>query len=77
MFTVSSLVVVLALVVFLFFARRILRLAVRLVLVGVVLLALLAAVAFGWWEGWFGSSQSDRPAASQPRHPETRRGNSR
>ncbi len=49
---------IVALLIFVFVARRLLRLAMKLTLVGVVLLAVLAGAGYGWWNGWF---------ASQPR----------
>ena len=67
-----AIVALLVLVVFLFIARRVLRLAVRLMLVGVFIFALLAAGAWGWWNGWFGSEttpRTARPAATPRRTP--------
>lgn len=47
--------------------KRLLRLAMKFVLVGIVLTALLAAAGYGWWNGWFNSqtSHSRRPAATR------------
>jgi hypothetical protein len=47
---------IVALVVFVFIARRLLRLALKLVFIGVVMVALLAGAGYGWWNGWFDSS---------------------
>ena len=47
--------------VFLFFARRILRLALKLAFVGAIVLSLFAGAMLGWWRGWFSqSSAGDR-----------------
>jgi hypothetical protein len=67
-----AIVAVIALVVFLFIAKRILRVAVRLMFVGVVILALLAAGGWAWWNGWFDSKAAPtpaRPAATPHRTP--------
>lgn len=67
-----AIIVVIALAVFLFIAKRVLRMAVRLMLVGVFLLALSAAGAWGWWNGWFSSPSAPppaRPAATPRRTP--------
>jgi heme/copper-type cytochrome/quinol oxidase subunit 4 len=68
---IGIIVVVFALSVFLFIARRAMRWAIRLALLGIVVLALLAG-ALAWWL-YYGSSapaKETRPAA-------TRRANSR
>lgn len=50
-----------ALFLFIFIAKRLLRLAVKLIFVGVVIVALLAGAGYGWWNGWFDSqSKSQR-----------------
>jgi multisubunit Na+/H+ antiporter MnhC subunit len=57
--------------VFIFLARRVLRLALKLAIVGVLVLFLIIGAAVGWWRGWFGSSsQTQRPASTstQPRN---------
>ncbi len=67
----AILIAFVALVLFLFIARRMLRLAIKLVIAGVIVVPLLFAAAVGWWRGWFatpGSRQTARPAASQPRN---------
>ena len=57
---------------FLFIARRILRLAVKLALVGAVVLTLFAGGMIGWWRGWFDSSapqaQRTTPPTNQQRN---------
>jgi multisubunit Na+/H+ antiporter MnhC subunit len=66
MFTAIStgLIVFVVVVLFLFVARRVFRLALKLALVGALVLLLLCAAAFGWWRGWFGSaSPTERPPA--------------
>jgi hypothetical protein len=46
--------------VFLFFARRILRLALKLAFVGAIVFSLFGGTAIGWWRGWFSpSSKAD------------------
>ena len=44
---------IVGLLLFVFIAKRLLRLAIKLVLAGVVILALLAGAGYGWWNGWF------------------------
>jgi hypothetical protein len=70
-YAVIAIVAVIVLVVFLFIAKRVLRLAVRLVLVGLFIFALLAAGAWCWWHGWFGSQKTPEPArpAATPHRP--------
>jgi multisubunit Na+/H+ antiporter MnhC subunit len=46
---------VLVAVIFIVIARRVLRLAIKMTLVGFVILALLAGAGYGWWNGWFDS----------------------
>jgi hypothetical protein len=49
---------------FLFVGRRVLRFAVKLAIVGFLILLLFVGVAIGWWRGWFGSTSStSRPTA--------------
>lgn len=50
----------LAVVIFIFVGKRMLRLAFKLVLVGIVIVALLAGAGYGWWNGWFDSQKSQR-----------------
>lgn len=52
---------ILALLIFVFIAKRVLRLAIKMTLVGIVIIALLAGAGYGWWNGWFDS-------ASKPQH---------
>jgi hypothetical protein len=48
--------------VFLFFARRILRLALKLAFVGAIVFSLFGGAILGWWRGWFSpSSKADPP----------------
>jgi multisubunit Na+/H+ antiporter MnhC subunit len=63
MFTAIStgLIVFVVVALFLFVARRVLRLAVKLAIVGVLVLLLVAGAGYGWWHGWFGS-QANHPA---------------
>jgi uncharacterized SAM-binding protein YcdF (DUF218 family) len=48
----------------LFFARRILRLAIKLAVVGAIVFALFAGGLFGWWRGWFEAGRKNQPAAT-------------
>jgi heme A synthase len=61
--TVTGLIfVVVIFAAVLFVARRILRLAIKLALIGAVVFALFAGGIFGWWRGWFDSSpRTQRP----------------
>jgi hypothetical protein len=65
-YAIIGIVAVIGLVVFLFIAKRVLRLAVRLVLVGVLVVALAAAGGWAWWTGWFGSKPTPRTERSAP-----------
>jgi multisubunit Na+/H+ antiporter MnhC subunit len=56
---------ILAIVIFIFIAKRVLRLAIKMTLVGIVILALLAGAGYGWWNGWF-DSQSKWQRRSGP-----------
>ena len=69
-YAVIAIAAAIVLLVFLFIAKRVLRLAVRLMLVGVFIFALLAGGAWCWWNGWFGSQNTPptaRPAATPRR----------
>jgi hypothetical protein len=60
----------------LFVGRRVLRLAVKLAIAGVLILLLLAGVTVGWWRGWFGASSSAARPTSQREQGPTQRSNS-
>ena len=45
-------------VLFLFVARRILRLAVKLAAVAAIVCALFIGGIVGWWRGWFSNSNT-------------------
>ena len=67
-----AIVAVVGLLVFLFIAKRVLRMAVRLIFIAVFVVALLAAGAWGWWNGGFGSQitpPTPRPTATPRRTP--------
>jgi cell division protein FtsW (lipid II flippase) len=51
--------------VFLFVARRILRLALKIALAVALVFVLLAGAAVAWWQGWFDSSSSARRQPAQ------------
>jgi len=67
MFTAAGVLLVFVVLfgVFLFFARRILRLAVKLALVGAVVFSLFAGTMFGWWRGWFSTGSNERVPVRQ------------
>jgi len=59
----TGLIVFVVVVIFLFVARRVFRLALKLALVGALVVLLICAAAFAWWRGWFSpSSGTQRPA---------------
>ena len=63
---ISVIAIVLGVAVFFFIARRVLRIALKLAIVGVLLLLLLAGAVFGWWQGWFSfGSPTERPPSTQ------------
>ncbi len=51
--------------VFLFFARRILRLALKLAFVGAIVFSLFGGAMLGWWRGWFSPSSKVERATVQ------------
>jgi multisubunit Na+/H+ antiporter MnhC subunit len=61
----SGFIVLVVVALFLFVARRVFRLALKLALVGAVVVLLLGVAAFGWWRGWFGPSSSTQHPAPQ------------
>lgn len=64
--TATGLIVVVAIFAIMFWlARRILRLAIKLALVGAVIVALAGGGLFGWWRGWFEGfpSWTERPSS--------------
>jgi multisubunit Na+/H+ antiporter MnhC subunit len=52
----TGLIAFVAVALFLLIARRALRIAIKLALVGVLVVLLIAGASVGWWRGWFGSS---------------------
>ena len=60
--------------VFLFFARRILRLALKLAFVGAIVFSLFVGAMLGWWRGWFGqSTKADRVTIQSPQRANSNR----
>ena len=51
---------------FLFVLKRVLRMAIRLAVVGALLLALLVGAVAWWWYEPFGGSNSNRNAPARP-----------
>jgi multisubunit Na+/H+ antiporter MnhC subunit len=58
MFTTAGIILALLIVgaVFLFLARRILRIALKLAFAMAVIFMLVAGAGIGWWRGWFSAS---------------------
>ena len=57
-------------VVFLFIARRILRIAMKLAFAMAVIVLLVAGAGVGWWQGWFETSTKNRaPAGTTNKRP--------
>jgi 4-amino-4-deoxy-L-arabinose transferase-like glycosyltransferase len=70
----TGLVVFVVVALFLFLARRVFRLAVKLALVGVLVILLVCLSVFGWWRGWFGTSSStQRPVPQSNQRPNSNR----
>jgi multisubunit Na+/H+ antiporter MnhC subunit len=61
----TGFIVLVVVALFLFVARRVFRLALKLALVGALVVLLVCAAAFGWWRGWFGSSSGPQRPAPQ------------
>jgi hypothetical protein len=61
--------------VFLFMAKRAVRWAIRLALLGIVVLALVVGGLAWWW--YYGSGSQSAPAVKETRPAATRRANSR
>ena len=66
---ISIVIGIFALVIFLFIAKRVLRLAIKMTLVGLVIVALLVGAGLGWWNGWFGSAETKPQNRSAPTKP--------
>jgi multisubunit Na+/H+ antiporter MnhC subunit len=62
----TGLIVFVVFVAFLFIARRVFRLALKLALVGSLVAVLLVAAGVGWWRGWFGSASRSDPKPQRP-----------
>jgi disulfide bond formation protein DsbB len=62
---IALIIGVVFLAIFLLIARKLLRLAFRLVVAGFIVIALLLAISFGWWQGWF----NRQPAGKTPSRP--------
>jgi 4-amino-4-deoxy-L-arabinose transferase-like glycosyltransferase len=69
----TGLIVFIVVVLFLFVARRALRVVVKLAIVCGLVLILVAGAAYGWWQGWFGSSPQANHPASQTNQRNTNR----
>jgi hypothetical protein len=76
MFTAIGVLLVLIVLfgVFLFFARRILRLALKLAFVGAIVFSLFGGAMLGWWRGWFSpSTKTDRVTVQSPQRSNSNR----
>jgi uncharacterized membrane protein YwaF len=71
----TGLIVLAAVALVLFVARRVLRLALKFAFVAVFVLLLVAAAAFGWWRGWFDreSQRTERPPSQSNQRPNLNR----
>ena len=67
--TIAIVVALVALFLFLFVARRMFRLALKLFVVGIIVLALLAGGVLGWWQGWFSPAAKTERSAPARRNP--------
>jgi len=66
LFSITTAFILLVVVVaFLFIARRVFRLALKLAFVAVVVFLLIAGSAIGWWRGWFSSFSSQERSTPQ------------
>lgn len=64
--SIAIIIAIAALFLFLLVARKMFRLAMKLFVVGIIVLALLAAAGMGWWQGWFDPSpETERPAPAR------------
>jgi hypothetical protein len=68
--TAVAVLVVIVVVAFMFVARRVLRVAIRLAVALTLVFAVLLTAGVGWWRGWFTSNThvpahqtNSRPAA--------------
>jgi len=61
----AGLIAFVVVAVFLFVARRVFRLALKLAVVGALAVSLICIAAFGWWHGWFRSSSPTQRAIPQ------------
>jgi multisubunit Na+/H+ antiporter MnhC subunit len=67
--TAVAVLIVIVVVAFMFVARRVLRVAIRLALGLTLVFAVLLTAGVGWWRGWFTSNthtpvrQTARPTA--------------
>jgi multisubunit Na+/H+ antiporter MnhC subunit len=74
----TGLIVFVVVAVFLFLARRVFRLALKLALVGAVVVFLVLIASAGWWRGWFSSSSpKPSPAPQSNQRPNSNRRPSR
>jgi hypothetical protein len=67
--TIAIIAAIVALFLFLVVARKMFRVAMKLFFAGLIILALLAAGALGWWQGWFTTPQTNERATPARRTP--------
>jgi hypothetical protein len=76
MFTavITGLIVFVFVALFLFVSRRIVSFALKLAVVGLLVILLASAGAYSWWRGWFGSAaKTPRPAVQSNQRPNSNR----
>ena len=60
-----AVLLVIVVVAFLFVARRILRIAIKVAFALTLVFALLLAAGVGWWRGWFSLNSNPRAPVRQ------------
>jgi len=65
--SITIIVAIVALFLFLLIARKVFRLALKLFFVGIVVMALLAAALMGWWQGWLTPTRQTNERAAPAR----------
>ena len=63
--TAVAILIIISVVAFLFVARRILRIAIKVAFALTLIFALLLTGGVGWWRGWFSPSSKTRATVRQ------------